>query len=818
MKFLPKLLCSASLLLSTQWTAIAQTNSYRLYGIDVFADEIVLINPTNGRTTFFADLPFDANEYTGFDYKPDDGKLYVSVVQSNGIVFYSIDPVSGTVNLTSKILSGLLPGPSSLGFTSTGDFYGYGERAAFSLGDFMFVNWNTMQAVIRPQNSGTPSVLGGDFDEVRGVFWITDEYNGKVYQLNPATGANIWTSSSAWPGDQNGNLSDVDVAPSGEVFTVAYVYPSSGIESYLLSINSSSGNWTQVRLDRAGVNGLASAPSPTKQLFNGSFEASAYMPSNTNTLNPALDGWSGSGNFQVITNGLNYGPAQHGTKALVFNAGETTPAGSIHQGVAVEASSTYQLTFYLRHDGIDSDTRPGTVGIKAELLQNGSVIAESSIYLNTANGYTIGQWYRFALQAPSTASTMTVRFTDISTSGALRKDISLDTISLTPFDTDADGVNDFREGKDGTDPNDAASFNPLSKDLLAYYIFDTDLADESGYERDLNQISNVQQIADIRSSLGQSLRLPSSTGSDARSSVTSGLSGNMPRSVSFWFYSDGPQPWPSGNIVMVAGDAASTGPTSRVAIDRGEGTIQIDNGSGREARTVSVPNLHQRVHHFVWTYQDNLTNSKFYLNGKPLAAGAIDNATLDGLGTHPVRIGDLNDRGFVGKLDDLRVYKRVLTPAEVQQIYTLEAQKLDTDQDGLIDVVEFKLEDMGFDRYAAQTPTKVQSIFSNPNLAGLYTQTEFDSNYNTGRGRGRQDVTDNPGAYGLYSETSIMDVNLGGVMVRKLGNSVNLEVQVQATPDLMTQSFTNLPYRHLLYLDGLPSNKAFMRIRALGPQ
>jgi hypothetical protein len=183
-----------------------------------------------------------------------------------------------------------------------------------------------------------------------------------------------------------------------------------------------------------------------------------------------------------------------------------------------------------------------------------------------------------------------------------------------------------------------------------------------------------------------------------------------------------------------------------------------------------------------------------------------------------VRIGDLNDRGFVGKLDDLRVYKRVLTPAEVQQIYTLEAQKLDTDQDGLVDAVEFKLEDMGFDRYAAQPPAKVQSIFSNPNLAGLYTQTEFDSNYSTGRDRGRQDVTDNPGAYGLYTETSIMDVNLGGVMVRKLGNAVNLEVQVQTTPDLTTHAFTNLPYRHLLYLDGLPSNKAFMRIRALGPQ
>jgi hypothetical protein len=372
--------------------------------------------------------------------------------------------------------------------------------------------------------------------------------------------------------------------------------------------------------------------------------------------------------------------------------------------------------------------------------------------------------------------------------------------------------------KDGTDPNDPNSFNPLSIGLVAFYNFDQNLADESGYGRDLNQVTNIQQVADFRSSQGQSLRLPSSTGSDARSSVTSGLSGNMPRSVSFWFYSDGPQPWPSGNIVMVAGDATSTGPTSRVAIDRGEGTIQIDNGSGREARTVPVPNLHQRVHHFVWTYQDNLTNSKFYLNGNLLAAGAIDNATLDGLGEYPVRIGDLNNRGFAGKLDDLRVYKRVLTAEEVRQVYTLEAQKLDTDQDGLIDAVEFRLEDLGFDRFVIQDAPKVQSIFSNPNFAGLYTQPQYDGSYTNGRTQGRLDVTSNPGAYGLFNEDSLADVNLGGVVMRKLGNTVNLEVQVQTTPDIKSQSFTDLPYKHLLYIDGLPTDKAFLRVRALGPQ
>ncbi|MBU3665096.1 MAG: hypothetical protein FGM15_04350 [Chthoniobacterales bacterium] len=174
-------------------------------------------------------------------------------------------------------------------------------------------------------------------------------------------------------------------------------------------------------------------------LANGSFEDSVYMPANSNTFNPLMDGWSGSGNFQVITNGLNYPDAYQGEKFLVFSAGETTPSGSIEQTVNVVSGPSYLLSFWLRHDGTDSNTRPGTVGIKAELLQNGSVLAATSVYLDTAAGYNIGQWYRFSLQAAANGPSITVRFTDISTRGALRKDISLDGISLTNSDADSDG-------------------------------------------------------------------------------------------------------------------------------------------------------------------------------------------------------------------------------------------------------------------------------------------------------------------------------------------------------------------------------------------
>ena len=57
--------------------------------------------------------------------------------------------------------------------------------------------------------------------------------------------------------------------------------------------------------------------------------------------------------------------------------------------------------------------------------------------------------------------------------------------SVCGLDSDADGVTDYRERRDGTNPYDVASFEPLSVALIANYPFDNSWKDESGYCRDV---------------------------------------------------------------------------------------------------------------------------------------------------------------------------------------------------------------------------------------------------------------------------------------------------------------------------------------------
>jgi hypothetical protein len=139
------------------------------------------------------------------------------------------------------------------------------------------------------------------------------------------------------------------------------------------------------------------------------------------------------------------------------------------------------------------------------------------------------------------------------------------------------------------------------------------------------------------------------------------------------------------------------------------------------------------------------------------------------------------------------------------------SEDFDSDADGLNDAAEFTMSPLGFDWQAPQ-PAMVNVLFSNANRADLYDSTQYEANRITGVAEGKAEVTNNPGAFNLYTSNSIMDLRMGGLMIQRQGSNATVTFQPQTTTDLATQPFTNngAPITNEI---PMPGDKGFMRFQ-----
>jgi formylglycine-generating enzyme required for sulfatase activity/alpha-tubulin suppressor-like RCC1 family protein len=232
---------------------------YRLYGLNSATDELVEINLSSGEAVPIFKLPFDVGSGTGFDYNPADRMLYATVPRESSVEFYRIDAKAKTATQVKTVKTGD-HSIEGLGFTESGDVYAYDERIAFSTGTLHQITWQTSE-VRALGSSGTPSVLGGDYDHARKVFWATDEWNGKVYQLSVVNSQVLWTSSSSWrPGNGTGDLLDMDVTPNGEILVGASDHTSQNFK--VLKLDPITGVWEVFLTLNGGVNDFRIASVP----------------------------------------------------------------------------------------------------------------------------------------------------------------------------------------------------------------------------------------------------------------------------------------------------------------------------------------------------------------------------------------------------------------------------------------------------------------------------------------------------------------------------------------------------------------------------
>ena len=115
-----------------------------------------------------------------------------------------------------------------------------------------------------PDGARSPSVLGGDFDESRNTFWVSDEWDGKVYQVDAASGQRVWTSASSWYGALSGDMLDMDVTPDGEILVYAQgPYGEANMTYEVLALDANNGTWTTMLSVQPGIHNIASVPEPS---------------------------------------------------------------------------------------------------------------------------------------------------------------------------------------------------------------------------------------------------------------------------------------------------------------------------------------------------------------------------------------------------------------------------------------------------------------------------------------------------------------------------------------------------------------------------
>lgn len=418
------------------------------------------------------------------------------------------------------------------------------------------------------------------------------------------------------------------------------------------------------------------------------------------------------------------------------------------------------------------------------------------------------------------------------------------------LDSDGDGANDYRELEDGTNPNDATSFNPLSVGLVAYYPFNGDIADDSGFGRSGTiSGSGITSSLDRFFSTGGALSL-SGSASDRAVVEPTPFNVNTNFTISFWCYGD-----PSGN-----GSYAATG----TGVDRVDNIIctGLEFSGGLNIRYVSfqnpvwqvfaanlpqdgppwggfnTPEYVSRWGHIAYVRSGSTWQT--YFNGTLVSQGDLLRPITDmgslRIGAHTFGANEDGGYNMVGSIDDMRIYQRSLSSADIQSLFYSEAfsesqksflisspyvighySQADYDlnrTNGQTDVTTnpsaFNLFTQSeYDGFGAlQFSNGVSSVISNPAVFNLFTEAEFNSN----RTAGQSDVMNSPTSYGLYTSNSIMDLRMGGLMIQRQGTNAVVSFQPQTTTDL-TQPFTNngTPITNTI---PMPGNKGFIRINA----
>jgi len=204
--------------------------------------------------------------------------------------------------------------------------------------------------------------------------------------------------------------------------------------------------------------------------------------------------------------------------------------------------------------------------------------------------------------------------------------------------------------------------NGADLNLVGWWKFDGDVLDGSGNGRN----GSLQGDAHFEPGLFDQALALDGTGDYATINGYKGILGGNPFSISAWVKSTS-----SGDVTMVNWGTQTGG--QRVDFRLYQGKLRVEHGNGNLQGNTTVAD--GEWHHVALTVTANAPISYpqviFYLDGKDDSQTTTDPDTFNIVANVDVTIGRRgtnNDRAFPGLIDDVRIYDRVLTAAEIKDL------------------------------------------------------------------------------------------------------------------------------------------------------
>jgi hypothetical protein len=245
-------------------------------------------------------------------------------------------------------------------------------------------------------------------------------------------------------------------------------------------------------------------------------------------------------------------------------------------------------------------------------------------------------------------------------------------------DTDNDGVNDLREVGDATDPLDPASFDPLSKGLVALYEFDGTLVDtinvySSAIARNEVFFVEDERFGQVVKMVGQGF-VGSSGGHIELPEPT--LTNKSAYAVSFWIKEHGFSSW-HGESYITAGTGANSRPllghygddsSPPFYLATHKGTTSMNLNPDRFTFTVDSSAITDIWNHYA--ISENNGTATVFRNGTKIYDAPVSGEPQGNwhLGRHWWYGGSTQSTRLIGSVANLRIYDRTLSASEVSQL------------------------------------------------------------------------------------------------------------------------------------------------------